>query len=327
MKKASSGAVFGSVFLVGITGLAAAAGAARSVEQAPRMTLNPDLVIGVAEGNENLMLGSVARIDLDGMGNIYVLDYKDRLIRIFRKDGSFLRNISVPAGQGPKEATNLSGIAVTPKGALFVNDTRKIIVYGADGTFIRSFLVDFMISSIGCAGTEELVAIGPHAGKILHIFNAEGKLLSSFGEPFAVPAEFDAFKDMPMFTAPLVFDCSKDGRIFVMNPHKYEATVFKDGRPEQVLKGESPLFIPLKKMGRGFVSTAAHIVEAGNRVFVFLRALDPLQPKKLDVFENGKQVGILGVNGPPYAVDAQGRIYFAEEQDFPKVVRYSVVSR
>ena len=328
MKKACVLVIFLCLwFFSGLGLVASPVGVSRVIEQTPPITLKPDLVIGVAEGNENLTLGSVTRIDLDGAGNVYVLDYKDRLIRIFRKDGSFLRNISVPAGQGPREATYLSGIAVTPKGTLYVNDTRKIIVYGVDGSFVRSYLVDFVISSIGCPGTEELVAIGPHGGKILHVIDAEGKLTTSFGEPFAVPAEYEAFTEMPMFTAPLVFDCSKDGRIFVLNPHKYEVTVFKDRQLEQVLKGENPLFIPLKKMGHGFISTAAHVVEAGGRVFAVLQTMDPRQQKKMDVFEKGKQVGTLNVNGLPYAVDAQGRIYFAEEQDFPKVVRYSLVSR
>jgi hypothetical protein len=329
MKKARALVILVSVCFWSGLGFAALspAGTGRSTGQAPRITLKPDLVIGAAEGNENYVLGAVSRIDLDAAGNIYVLDYKDRLIRIFKNDGSFLRKISVPAGQGPKEATSLSGIAVTPKGTLYVNDTRKVIVYGADGNFVRSFLVDFMISSIGCPGTEELVAIGPHAGKILHVFDESGKLLESFGEPFAVPAELEAMKDMPMFSAPLLFDSGKDGRIFVLNPHKYEVSVFKGRRLEQTLKGENPLFSPIKKMGRVFLSTAANIVGSNGRVFVALHVLDPRRQKRMDVFENGKQVDTLDVKGTPHIADPQGRIYFAEEGDFVKVVRYSVIVR
>lgn len=107
----------------------------------------------------------------------------------------------------------------------------------------------------------------------------------------------------------------------------YEISVFKDRRLEQVLKGESPLFSPIKRMGRALVSTAAHIVGVGGRAFVVFQAWDPRQQKKMDVFEKGKQVETLDVNGTPFAVDSQGRIYFAEEVDFPKVVRYSVIGR
>ena len=126
MRKFNFLTVLGAVcFLCAVETAASGSRKSGSVAQAPRITLKSDLVVGAAEGNENLMLGSISRIDLDGAGNIYILDYKDRLIRIFKNDGSFLRNISVPAGQGPKEATNLSGIAVTPKGRLYVNDAAQ----------------------------------------------------------------------------------------------------------------------------------------------------------------------------------------------------------
>ena len=293
--------------------------------QFPAVTLKPDLTIGVEDGDENLMFGRITRVDLDGKGNIYVLDYKFRKIAVFDKDGKLLRTIAVLEGQGPREATNLSGIAVTPSGTLFVNDMRKVIVYGPDGQFIRSFLVDFMISSIGCPGTEDLVAIGPNGGKILHVFDQTGKLLVSFGDTFTPPAELEQMKEMPMFGAPILFNCAKDGRIFVLNPHKYEVSVFKDRKLERVLDGRSEIFKPIQKMGRGFFSTAAHIVPGGEFVLVCFQNPDPRAKKTADVFQSGKQIGSIDFPGTPHMADSQGRIYVAEEEGFPKVVRYTVV--
>jgi hypothetical protein len=286
--------------------------------------LKPDLTIGVEDGAQDLMFGSISRIDLDGQDDIFLLDYKFRRIGVFAPNGRHLRTIPIPEGQGPQEATNLSGIAVTPSGRLYINDMRKVIVYGPDGRFERSFLVDFMISSIGCPGTENLVAIGPNHGKILHTFDPTGKLLDSFGDPFPVPAEFEAMKDMPMFQAPILFDCSKDGKIFVLNPNKYEVSVFQANRVEQVIRGESALFKPLQRMGRGFISTAAHIIKSGDFVFVVFQNPDRKAQKKMDMFKSGQQVGTLNISGTPYVVDAQGRIYFAEEEEFPKVRRYVI---
>jgi hypothetical protein len=293
--------------------------------QAPSVILKPDLTIGVEDGDENLMFGLITRIDLDGKGNIYILDYKFRKVVVCGPDGRHLRTIAVPAGQGPREATNLSGIAVTPGGTLFVNDTRKVIVYGSDGQFLRSFLVDFHISSIGCAGTEDLVTIGPNDGKILHVFDQSGKLLASFGDTFTPPAELEQMKEMPMFGAPMLFNCSKDGRIFVLNPHRYEVSVFKDRKLEGVLKGNSELFKPVQQRGRGFISTAAHIVKSGELVFVCFQNPDPGAKRTANVFQAGKQIGAMDLPGTPYVSDPQGRLYFAELEDFPKVVRYTVV--
>ncbi len=207
---------------------------------------------------------------------------------------------------------------------LFVNDMQKVIVYGPDGEYVRTFLVDFMISSIGCPGTEDLVAIGPHGGKILHAFDPTGKLLASFGDTFTPPGELAPMKEMLMFGAPILFNCAKDGRIFVLNPHKYEVSVFKDRKLEGVLKGRNEVFKPVQKMGRGFVSTAAHIVSSGDLVFVAFQIPDPKAQRTADVFQAGKQIGSLDIPGTPHVADLQGRVYFAETEGFPRVVRCAV---
>lgn len=293
--------------------------------QAPPFALKPDLAIGVEDGDESLMLGRISRVELDAKGNIHILDAKFRKIVVCDAEGRFLRAVAVPAGQGPTEATNLSGIAVTPGGTLFVNDMRKIIVYGPDGEYLRTFLIDHMVSSIGCAGTEELVALGPHGGKILHVLSSEGARLASFGDTFAPPDELAPMKDMPMVGAPFLFNCAKDGRIFVLNPHKYEIWIFKDRELERTIAGKNDRFMPVQQKGRGIVSTAAHILASGDLLLVALQAAGPAAGNVADIFRAGNQIGALDIPGTPMAVDAQGRLYFAETDPFPRVVRYAVV--
>ena len=229
----------------------------------------------------------------------------------------------MPEGQGPREATNLGGIAVTPGGTLFINDMRKVIVYGPDGEYRRTFLVDFMISSIGCPARRNWSRSGLTMGRS-SMPSTPGKLLGSFGDTFTPPGELESMKEMPMFGAPIIFSCAKDGRIFVLNPHKYEVSVFKDRRLERVLTGQNDAFKPIRKMGRGFVSTAAHIVSSGDLVFVAFQNADPKAKKTADVFRAGKQSGSIELLGTPSVADPQGMIYIAEEEGFPKVVRYDV---
>ncbi|MCK7490710.1 MAG: hypothetical protein MZW92_02195 [Comamonadaceae bacterium] len=69
--------------------------------QAPPITLEPNLTIGVEDGDEKLMFGRIVRVDVDGRGHIYVLDFRFRRISVFDNNGSLLRQISVPEGQGP----------------------------------------------------------------------------------------------------------------------------------------------------------------------------------------------------------------------------------
>jgi hypothetical protein len=327
----------GAAYLMVLSAIAApTARLSPAAGQAPTVSLKPDLTIGVDEGDEKLMFGWIVRVDVDGRGNIYVLDYKFRRVSVFDSRGDLLRQIAVPEGQGPQEATDLSGIAVTPGGTLFINDMQKVIVYGPDGRYVRTFLVGFMISSIGCPGTEELVGIGPHEGKILHVFDAQGKLVAAFGDTFTPPGKLEPMKEMPMFGAPARFNCAKDGRIFVLNPHKYEVSVFKDRKLERVIEGRNDAFKPIQKMGNGFVSTAADIVSIGDLVFVALVKMNPRAKKSADIFQAGRQIGSIDLPGTPMIAGPQGMVYFAEqeggpfggllgEEGFPKVIRYAVV--
>jgi hypothetical protein len=243
---------------------------AATPRQVPRFALSPTLTIGVEEGDEKLMFGLIVRIDVDGRGNVYILDYKLSRVGVFDSKGNFLRQIAVPEGQGPREMTGLPGLAVTPGGTVFISDTRKVIVYGPDGRYIRTFPVDFTISSIGSPGTEELVVLEPHEGKILHVFDTQGRLAASFGDTFRPPKQFEPMKETAFFGAPNLFNCAKDGRIFVLNPHKYEISVFKDRGLERIIEGRNDAFKPIRKTGFGYASTAADIVSSGDLVFVAL---------------------------------------------------------
>jgi len=304
--------------------------------QIPQVTLSPNLTIGVEEGDETLMFGMIVRVDVDGRGNIYILDYKFSRVGVFDSEGNLLRQIAVPEGQGPQETTGMPGIAVTPGGTMFINDTQKVIVYGPDGRYVRTFLAGFTITSIGCPGTEELVVLGPHDGKILHVFDAQGEPVASFGDTFMPPKKFESMKEMPMFGAPLRFNCAKDGRVFVLNPHKYEVSVFKDRKLERVIEGRNDAFKPVRKTGFGFASTAADIFSNGDLVFVALMTMDPKAKLTADIFESGRQVGSIDLPGMPIVANRQGMIYIAEQEEgpfggpqgeggFPKVIRYALI--
>ncbi len=325
-----------------LTGIVAvtASWAARPPEevgwQVPPATLSPNLTIGVEEGDEKLMFGMIVRVDVDGRGNIYVLDYKFSRIGVFDSQGHLVRHIAVPEGQGPQETTGMPGLSVTPGGTMFINDTRKVIVYGPDGGYVRTFQVGFTISSTGCPGTEELVVLGPHDGKILHVFDAQGTHVSSFGDLFVPPKKFESMKEAPIIGAPLRFSCAKDGRIFVLSPHKYEVSVYKDRKLEDVIAGRNDAFRPVEKRSFGYASTVADIVSSGDLVFVALLTMDPKAKGTADVFRAGRQIGSVDLTGEPMAADSLGMIYFAEQEEgpfgvlqgeggFPKVVRYALI--
>jgi len=290
--------------------------------------LKADLAIGVEDGDENLIFGSVSQIDLDRDGRIYMLDSKDKMVRIFESDGKFSAAIPIPAGQGPAELTRINAMAVSPDGLIFLNEDRKVVVFDRHGKFIRNFPLDFNARTIGNAGDETVIVLGLQEDKILHVYSPEGNLIQSFGEPFEIPASLSEFKDMPYLKAPVFFSTSKTGRVYVLNPHRYEISIFEKGRLTGVLKGKSDIFekadSPTQARGRAFLFPAAFIQSAGERTYVTIRKPMAKTGHEMDVFEGGRQIGCLTVSGLPWAIDQQGRLYFEEEEDYPRIVRYIV---
>ncbi len=298
-----------------------------SGQDAP-LKLKADLTIGIEDGDENLIFASVSRIDLDTDGRIYLLDSKDKMVRIFESSGKFLSAFSIPAGQGPAELTQINAMAVSPNGLIFLNEMRKVVVFDRHGKFIRYFPLDFNATTIGNAGDENVIVLGLREEKILHVYSPDGNLIQSFGEPFEVPAALSDYKDMPFLKAPILFSASKSGRVYILNPHRYEISIFEKGRLVGVLKGKSDIFekadTPTQTRGRAFLFPAAYIQSAGERTYVTIRKPMAKTGHEMDVFEGGRQIGRLIVSGIPWAVDKEGRLYFEEEEDYPRIVRYIV---
>ena len=294
-------------------------------------TLKEDLAIGVESGDENLMFAEVADIGLDAAGNIFILDWSNFRIQKFDAAGKFQKSIVLKKGQGPEEVAMLGGAAVSPSGMICVLDRggNKILILSTEGEYMRFFKLDFQATYLGCLEGDRIVVLGLDKDKILHLFDKDGRLLSSFGDPFEVPSHLSKYKEMPMLKCPMRFSCSPGGDIFLFNPHKFEISVYRDSRLVRKLAGKSELFVPLRVPDASAQRIALRfpfltILESGNRLYVTVLRPDGEGPNELIVFENDKPFASLPVVGMPRAVDSEGRLYCAEETDFTRLVRYMV---
>jgi hypothetical protein len=325
MKKAKTQAVIFSAFV-----FLSLAGASLFCERRSFL-LKGDLVIGVEGGDENLIFAEVGDIGLDGTGNIFILDWGNSRIQKFDAAGKFLKSIVLRQGQGPEEVAMLGGAAVSPSGMIGVLDrgSHKVLVLGPQGEFLRLFKLDFEAVYLGCLEGDRIVVLGLNNEKILHLFDKDGRLLSSFGDPFEVPSQFSKHKDMPMMRCPMRFSCSPRGDIFLFNPHKFEISVYRDSRLLKKVTGKSGLFVPLRVPDESSQRIALRfpfltILESGTRLYITVMRPDGEGPNELLVYEDDKPVGSLPVSGMPRAVDPRGRIYCAQESDFPRMVRYVI---
>jgi hypothetical protein len=298
-----------------------------------KFILERDLSIGTDNGDENLMFGNISDIDLDAKENIYVLDWKNSRIQKFDSQGNFLKSVKIGKGEGPREVTRIVSMAVTEKGMIYVlGDNRKIVVFNEEGDFLLSFKIDQDGRHIISDSEENAVVLGLKDGQILHVYNQEGNYLRSFGKEFEIPSKYSQYKEMPYIKIPMKIDGERSGKIFVLNPHRYEIVYYKNNQFAGSILGKNKAFRPLMiteaiPQGIGIIFPVVSVFEYESRFYVNIRTSKQLVgdiPNQLDIFENDEQIATLDVDGLAYAIDRQGRLYFAEEEDFPMVVRYMV---
>jgi len=98
--------------------------------------LEEDLSIG-KEKDENYLFYRARDIQVDGDGNIHVLDGGNCRIQVFDKNGQYLLTIG-RKGQGPGEFNNPSDIHLDKKNNLYVRDSYKMHIFNKKRQYERS---------------------------------------------------------------------------------------------------------------------------------------------------------------------------------------------
>ena len=178
----------------------------RTIEEADRVTvvenplepLNPeleiifeeDLTIGVEDGDENYMFGSLVFMNTDDDGNFYVTDGDRKTVNKYNSSGNFLQSIGRP-GQGPGEFQNISEVRFDIEGNIYLNDTRnqRISFLSKEGHYISgikvpSFFERVVINSRGFYIAKSVDNVELGQGKKWDYF------YGLFDEKFNLTAEF-----------------------------------------------------------------------------------------------------------------------------------------
>ena len=126
-----------SLALIALGSLATAQGRG---EVAPTWTLVEDLRIGEDQGMKQF--SDIRSIVSTRNGNIFVLDFKAQQIRVFDKQGNFLK-VAARDGAGPGEIRNANGLAVGDNDLVWVNDPSngRFSIYKSDGSFAKQVLI------------------------------------------------------------------------------------------------------------------------------------------------------------------------------------------
>lgn len=99
-----------------------------------------ELSIGLDEGPEEYMFNRPFDVKVAEDGSIFVLDWGDITIKVYDKDGAFLRTIG-QEGQGPGDLGFLLYFDLSSDGRIFVMNTvnRNVTLYSVTGEYLGSF--------------------------------------------------------------------------------------------------------------------------------------------------------------------------------------------
>jgi hypothetical protein len=210
-------------------------------------SIKEELSIGVAKGNEEYMFSQARDIDVDEEEKIYILDMKECHIKVFNKNGEYLKTIG-KEGQGPGEMRLPGALVITPQQEILVNDSsaRKLHFFTLDGKFLRAvsqtkmFLFSSpkadhkgnIVAGYMIAGQEviyELKKFDPQLKELFTIFST--KVLKY---PYLNP-----------FFPRCYWEVTKEDNIIWGFPDKYELQVLNPGGKllKKIVKDHTPIKI------------------------------------------------------------------------------------
>ena len=196
--------------------------------------LEGELTIGVSEGKEEYMFSRISGIAVDNTERLYVLDYKEAHIRVFSKNGAYLKTVG-QRGEGPGEMASPYSISINRNNEIMVQDlnNRRMMFYSTKGDHLRSLSTAKMIivgskidseSNIIC-----LVSTNSPVGQVIELrkYDSELNYLISFYS-FSRPKRGSTYNP---FMPELCWTVSENDQIVCGYPESYEFQVFNhDGK-------------------------------------------------------------------------------------------------
>lgn len=127
--------------------------------------LEEGLSIGKAEGKEEFQFTEIrsprSAVAVDDQGNIYVLDVRDCWVKVFDKDGKFLRTVG-KKGQGPGEFEGPYQLILSAQNEIIVEEllTRRLTFFSLNGVYLkRVSLVQAGIADINMDSAENIYGL------------------------------------------------------------------------------------------------------------------------------------------------------------------------
>lgn len=184
-----------------------------------------------SEGSGDGLLNTPIGIDVDGSGNVYVVDTYNHRVQVFSAEGQFLRRWGSD-GSGVGQFQNPSGIALGPSGNVYVTDLliNRVQVFSPDGEFLRAWGSEgggdgrFQGPDGLAVDAAGLVYVADLKNELVQVFGPGGEFLRQWGgRPGESPHDIAVGQDGqvyvtkidPRVDSPRVMAYSADGQFLV----------------------------------------------------------------------------------------------------------------
>ncbi len=147
--------------------------------------LTEEMSCGGEGGAEAGLLNKPAGLDVDGRGNVYVMDSGDFAIKVYDGNGRFLRAIG-RQGQGPGELSDLACFKLMNDGRICVLDVmqHRIMIMSDDGRYLSGFPLAGFCNTLAVDGRDRIF-IGKEA-----VINETGQSSKGFQKVACVTTVF-----------------------------------------------------------------------------------------------------------------------------------------
>ena len=248
-------------------------------------SIEEDLSIGVSEGPEEYMFSKIRSVVVDEQERIYVLDSREKHIKVFDSDGVYVTTVG-RKGQGPGELAGPRNLCITNQNQIMVPDVTnlRITFFSLEGELSNNIgtpprrLLEAKVDSIGNIIGVEIVIDEENPRHELRMFDSDLNVLQSF-----CSSSLPDMNNINPFMPSLTWDIYNYDRIICGWPDSYEMEIYDT---------------------------------AGNLIRRIMREYDPLEITELDKEKLKDLPPELKVSFPKYhapywklIVGDEGRIY------------------
>jgi len=310
------------------------------------LALEAPLRIGEYIGKDEFMFQDIGCIEADDQERVYVSDWKESRIKIFDKNGVYLKTIG-QRGQGPGEFERINRLQIIDDKRLVVFDgnLKRLSIFSLGGDFEKSIPVqkmsplDLCLISDGMflVQTVQLDPVLAKADSAIKLYDRDLKMMKIL----ATHKPQDVFTP---FQSHLVWAVFQNGDIVIGRNEKYSfslydsrgdvmKTITKDSRPIPIPDEEKKIELkrlqqPYSKDVPAFYPAYRSMTIDGNRRIMVQTWERPNKGDGFlyDVFDSeGKFMARMVLKNSP-RLWKRNRMYAIEENEdgLPVVVRYTV---